>query len=150
MTMPITRRVKGSRKSPWTTRGEYWVEAWEMSSSATENATPAKASVAPATTVRTARALSTVAVRATGTPVIVLVQREHELAEDSGDDHEQQRHHEQASAHPVAKHAPPGCGRPDVGHDSGGRRAVGSTARRGRCASVPAPTRSYSVSANAA
>src|SRR5680860_1313975 len=48
MTIPITRLLKGSRKSPCTTRGEYWLDASEIRSKLTENATPAKVSVAPA------------------------------------------------------------------------------------------------------
>ena len=57
----MTRLLSGSRTRLWTTRGEYWLEASWITSSATEKAMPAIVTVAVAMVDRTARALSTVA-----------------------------------------------------------------------------------------
>ncbi len=65
-TSPITRLLNGSRNSPLTTRGEYWLDASWMVSSDTENAMPATVIVAPATVLSTARALWTVEVKPSG------------------------------------------------------------------------------------
>ena len=74
-TVPITRLLNGSRKNPWMTRGEYWLDACWMRSSDTEKAMPATVMVAPATVVRTARALSTVEVMASGRDAFPSVMR---------------------------------------------------------------------------
>ena len=60
MTSAITRRLKGSRVSAGSTRGENWTDPCCITSSDTENAIEANVVVAAATVVSTARALSTV------------------------------------------------------------------------------------------
>ena len=52
-TIPMTRLLKGSRNSPLTTRGEYWLDASWIVRSETENAIPATVIVAPATVLST-------------------------------------------------------------------------------------------------
>ena len=55
-TRPMIRLLNRSRKSPWITLGEYWLDDIWNTSRVTEKAMPAKVMVADATVERTARA----------------------------------------------------------------------------------------------